>query len=85
MHNNQEQANLPKPLFCVPAVKTGNTFIDHKQKRLVLGDWGLGEFYFPNTAYKVEPRWRQTPAACVLQALLATEVLCEPLSSIKAS
>jgi len=33
-------------------VKSSNTFIDHKQKRLVLGDWGLAEFYFPRQSYK---------------------------------
>ena len=33
--------------------QASNTFVDHTQKKLRLGDWGLGEFYFPNKIYKV--------------------------------
>jgi hypothetical protein len=28
-------------------------FINHKDHRMVLGDWGLAEFYFPAKRYKV--------------------------------
>ncbi|KAH8921268.1 kinase-like protein [Atractiella rhizophila] len=34
-------------------VKPGNILIDHKKKRLRLIDWGLAEFYHPNTDYNV--------------------------------
>lgn len=34
-------------------VKPSNIMIDHPRRRIRLIDWGLGEFYIPNTAYNV--------------------------------
>lgn len=25
----------------------GNLFFNHEERQLIVGDWGLGEFYFP--------------------------------------
>ena len=33
-------------------VKTSNSFVDSHKKWHFLGDWGLGEFYFPKATYK---------------------------------
>ena len=34
-------------------IKPQNVMIDHKQKKLRIIDWGLGEFYLPEKDYNV--------------------------------
>jgi casein kinase II subunit alpha len=48
-------------------VKPGNVMFDHKQRRLCLIDWGLAEFYHPNTEYhiRVGSRYYKPPELLV--------------------
>ncbi|KAF9222548.1 kinase-like protein [Gyrodon lividus] len=48
-------------------VKPGNVMIDHRRRKLRLIDWGLAEFYHPNTAYhiRVGSRYYKAPELLV--------------------